>query len=315
MSDSHSNLIIIDKLKEAGSFSESIDISSGTNQYSGSLVLRRLLKEGGFLRTVYCDPGNITVIDSSDDPELEPFRESLIGLGSETPVAFRCNTQSVHPSEILSIRYCDYTWSGETVYDALLKVGAEEEDVDSLLEILELEKEVSLPLGTLEETELRRLLIACSLFAKARFIVYDSPFKNVSNPWKKVLAEILLNQVQTSKQVVIVTGMQSIPSIWKTSPFVQIESSEVKRVRKVTAGTAEKEMQGAVFNVRKLMSKDAIKQQDSKHFITRPMVIYKVQKNRNRPEILQSEAIVNPEFVDDFNINDGTLPGSSLKKF
>ncbi len=192
------------------------------------VVLRQLNEGGEFSRTVKCSPGSITVLPSGRQAKkYEAFRQALLGKTVENNVSIRLGSYNLHASEIHTVGNNEVVEPGTTVRDMLNRAGVNEESHEGLASAVGLTKMLDELTENLEPSVVTRLAITCAFCSRCRIVFVDAPFADVGMEWVPALANFMLQSVVSSNRIIIVTGIERMPRIWKSSPFVETAGVEV----------------------------------------------------------------------------------------
>lgn len=261
------------------------------------LTIRQLSKGGDFIRAVHCAPGRITVISGEDGTGYQPFRDALLGRVGPIPVDVRLAGGEFNVSQVYLVGLAHYLWNGETVREVLRKAGiSTEEVVGASLKVFGLEHVIDLAPTGLTECELRRLAILCALFSSAKILLFDRPFKPLAPDWHEIIAALMLERIKNASQVVVVTGIDHIPEMWKLSPWVKLERVEFGRKKTQTFSAAPSDDNHVLSTVRTMMAahRGTKEKEADGVFRTYPQAIHRPVVRAAVPEALQTEAIQNP---------------------
>ena len=274
-----------EKLKAAGTEPANLGVSlpRGTESVEG-ISLRSLSPSGEFSHAVKAFPGYVTVLQEG---EKEPLRNAL--LGKEGKLELRLGTQELHRSEILLVQSHDALLKEASVQDALRSAGAPDKDIRPLLEKLGLNDVAGKSPRDLGTAALKRLAIGCSMYAKARILLYDRPFAGSDPAWIERIAQLLLSVGEANARAMIVTGEASLPQAWKNNGRVILQDPKQNAGVLTMPG---KPANGVAVSVRDLMQSGQVLSQAS--IITRPQAIYSQLATRSH-EQMQTEAIQNPK--------------------
>ncbi len=276
---------------------------NGDRERRPVLTLRQLSRGGDFIRSVQCQAGQITIITGESGSGYQPFRDSLLGRHGPVPVSLRFDGAELNPSEVYAVGLAHYVWTESSVRGVLTAAGVAAEDTEPLLESLGLLASRDSSPRTLGECGIRRLAIICSLYSQAKVIVFDRPFAPVEPKWWDVLATMMLEKARESSQILIVTGLERIPNIWRSSPFVRTENVDfVKRKTIGFSGAGDEESATALSTVRTLLAYGSPAETEDNLIRTRPQRITKPSTRVAVPEALQTEAITNPRLSEMLNM-------------
>ena len=189
-----------------------------------ALVLRCLLSNSRFLRSIHCYPGRLTVINSNEDKELEPIRRYLIDEDDSIPLGMNFNSKQIHSSELVLANTPDYFWSSKNLISCLEKSGLESSLVRETLKEIGLSSLANEKPNALNKPQIQRLSLILNLNSKSKFIIYDRPFEGLSSKWVDKLALRIERHFSETNQIVIITGLTKVPSVWASSKFVDIEA-------------------------------------------------------------------------------------------
>ena len=301
------------------------DHSVGQGDRAGTVLTLRQYPTGtGFVRTVNCAPGQLTVITGDYETDSKHFREALIGRPSNTPVSIRYGTDDVSASEIFSVGVYDILSNDLTVIKTLERAHVPIEEARALLGHARLSANENIPVRELDESSRRQLSILAGLFSRTRFIFFDRPFHTVPSGAVEPLAGLMLKMAQVSKRIVVVTGVEKTPDIWKSSRDVQFASQETKETKSKTLTLriqreAEPE---AVDSVRSMMQGNRTAAESGEYIFTRPMIINPSGSRQVSGGRMQNESIANPNIPDlagssktngSENGSHGTLTGAKVR--
>ena len=259
------------------------------------LTLRPLTAGVGFVKAVTCPPGNITIIKGDSDSGVTPFREAFYkGTSADVPVDIRYGTQELHPSELSIVGDSETFLTAGTAATALEAAGCPEGTVGDLLEYLAI-KDFSV--SDLPEGVLKRLAVACSLYGPSRVVVYDKPFERMETQWVDRVATLMLESVQRTGRIFVVTSVGRLPSVWRGQGSVRIEAARPGRMRRISFHSASTEPSESIDTVRELLNGNRITDESESVVLTRPQKIHR-PKRAAVPEALQTEAIQNPHLRD-----------------
>jgi len=234
---------------------------------------------GEFGQTVQSQAGMITVVQENGK---EGFRDAVLSGRMD----IRSGNQELHLSEIYFVQNNESLLRASTVTEALRSAGAPGVEIGPLLGEIGLRAASQMAPKDLGVSALKRLSIACSLYARARIILYDRPFLGSDPVWVEKIAQLLLNRGEANARAIIVTGETKLPEVWTNNRQVSIQDP---RQPQLSSGLIARIPNG------QLPTKPGILGGVSPNgeLITRPQPIY--QQNAVRPnEALKSEAIENP---------------------
>lgn len=261
------------------------------------LTIRQLSKGGDFIRAIHCPPGRITVISGEDGTGYQPFRDALLGRVGPIPVDVRLAGGEFNVSQVYVVGLAHYLWNGETVREVLKKAGiTNEEVVGASLKVFGLVHALDLAPTGLTECELRRLSILCALFSSAKILLFDRPFKPLAPDWHEIIAALMIERIKNASQVVVVTGTDRIPEMWKLCSWVKLERVEFGRKKTQTFSAAPSADNQVLSTVRTMMAshRETKDKETDGFFRTYPQAIHRPVVRAAVPEALQTEAIQNP---------------------
>lgn len=264
------------------------------------LQLRQFPTGTGFVRTVNCAPGQLTVLTGDYEKDSKQFRDALVGRPSSTPVTMRYGTDDVSPSEIFSVGVFDILSDDLTVSRALERAHVQGEDAKLLLSQARLSAADGALIRDLDESSRRQLSILVGLFSRTRFVLFDRPFLSVSSGAIEPLAEMMLRAAQVSKRIVVITGVEKIPEIWKNSRDVHFSGHESRETRtKSKTLRIQREIEPeAADSVRSMIQGNRLAAENGDFIYTRPMIINPSGARQASGGRLQNESIANPHFAE-----------------
>jgi hypothetical protein len=277
-----------EKLKAAGAEAPTVSIALARPDESAAdeISLRYMARGGGFVHSVRCRPGCITVIQESGDA---PLRDALLGNGSPGQIDLRSGSNELHRSEIFHALDTSRLSKESSVRQALQAVGAPTDEIPELLRRLGLELSAETAPRDLNPALLKRLAVGCSLFARARILLFDRPFSGAEPAWIERIARLLLEIGEANARVLLITGEAQIPQVLRNDARVLVQ--DPRRAQKPSDEPAvEVRAQSAARN---LIQASAPRQSKREPLVTRPQSIY----YHVRPvatEGVHSEAIANP---------------------
>lgn len=257
------------------------------------IVLRQLTEGDAFSRTIKCRPGSITVIPSGKGAEAyDPFRVALHGRKVEPEVTIRIGSHRVHPSEIHTVNGAEAIRPGMTVEDVLHTVGVPEDSFRDLVDSLGLDIWLEELTERIPSQIVARLAITCALYSRSRIVYVDTPFNDVGSEWAPALANFMLQSVSGTTRVLIVTGVETIPRLWKASPFVDYAGLQTTEWQESTE--IIEETMGYLKKIRHLLG-TAYNPEDT--IVTYPQRI--IRQRTPSGSLLMTEAIENPHLAEE----------------
>lgn len=225
------------------------------------LTVREL--SGSFQRIATCPPGTINVFPH------DPFRSTSLDL--------RFGTKVLHQSECYPTDRVQSSWLNQTVVEVLQNGGTPPAELALVLRQTNLFSHADSRAADLPEGLARTLVATSATYCRARIIVLDRPFLGMDGEQIERVAQLLLERVERSRQIVLVTRQRKCPGSWRRSASVRVEgrrSSLAEKVRK--------------------SEKDSLRVQLAEHFIvTCPQVLKRVPT----PSAVKSETILNSTIV------------------
>jgi hypothetical protein len=247
---------------------------------SSTLLLRQFAQDGRFVRTVKCVSGQVTLIGADTPGTLEPFRAALLGSGAGVGVTMRIGSRDLHPTEVHVVGNARSLWSKNSVADVLHTAGVSESISEQLLAQIGLTGAANASPDMLTPGEARRLVLVCSLFSRSQVLYYERPFVEVEDRWVPVVAQMMLEGAQLGGRIIVVTGVERLPAVWKANPDVYVENLDSQPEK--TKGEPE---------IREMLAGSSTSR-EATYLVTRPQLIH--QKRRVMEVSLQAEAIPNP---------------------
>lgn len=187
---------------------------------AGTLPLRlRLESEHFHSPEIQCLPGHITIIREHAN-DMWPFRDALIGRHTGLPVGLYRGELSIDPEDLTHFTLPSEEWLERTFYQAL--DGGVNQAVKSVSELLDgegLANDLGEPLS--EEEKQAFTLVRC-LQSETQVLHIDAPFLDASAEWVERFAKRILELVEDTRRVCIITGLTSLPSLWKDVPLVDL---------------------------------------------------------------------------------------------
>lgn len=238
------------------------------------ISLRALSPSGEFSHAVKAFPGMVTVLQERG---RESVRDAL--LGREGKLDLRVGTQELHRSEIYLVQSHEHLLREATVRDAIRAAGAPEDEAQPLLEKLGLQDFAGMAPRDLPSSALKRLAIGCSMYARARILLYDRPFSGSDPAWIERIAQLMLRIGEANARAMIVTGEASLPNVWRGNSRVLVQDPKGSSGQTLVSG----KVNGSAVTV-----------PQAARLVTRPQSIYTLVPHRP-PEMMQSEAIANPK--------------------
>ncbi|MCB0344788.1 MAG: hypothetical protein KDD66_06715 [Bdellovibrionales bacterium] len=274
-------------------------------QLGPALTMRELHDADGFGGAVSCKPGEITVLEARG---VAALREALAHRDTRSKITLRYGNRELHPSEIHVVAASRYMWKEATAADVLRTAGAVERVVEPLLERVGLSTAAQNAPADLDDDHLRRLTICASFFSPAKVVVFDKPFNPLDDKWINAIASQMLEAVQTTMKVFVVTEISRVPDVWINNPGVVRAQFEAIRAdeNELSRGEESKRM---LTSMRSMMDSNRTVEESGDFIITRPQTIHTKRTRAIAGEALKTEMIINPE-VSELAIED-TAPRPS----
>ncbi|MCB0322251.1 MAG: hypothetical protein KDD69_01725 [Bdellovibrionales bacterium] len=265
-------------------------VSSATqhsSQEDPSVLLRALAEDGQFIKTVICPPGHITVLDTEANSALNRFRLALLGGGAETQVSMRYGDRELHPSQVNIVGRGEFLWKQQTLEQVLGAAGVKAEAMSELLCRIGLSGQEQQAPRDLSADSRKRVAIACAFFSKSQVLFFDKPFTEIEPDRVKAIAEFLLESAAVGRRIVVVAGLERMPTLWRDHPRVLHGGGATTS----DMGATDASGKGIQEQLRGLKS-EARNSGTGRYFITKPHLMHVAGPNGK--EALQAEAIVNP---------------------
>ena len=256
---------------------------------------------GDFGQTVQSLPGTITVVQENGK---EVFRDAVLGGRMD----IRSGAQELHASEIYFVQNNESLLKAATVTEALKSSGVPQNQLSVLLNELGLKAAAQMAPRDLGVSALKRLSIGCSLYARARILLYDRPFLGSDPAWVERIAQLLLSHGEGNVRSIIITGETKLPQAWTSNPRVSVQDPQQPQT---TSGIIARTPAGQLPARPSVLSGTLI----AGEIVTRPQPIYQ-QAVMRQSETLKSEAIENPntEFHSDLQKLGGGAGLSQLQR-
>ena len=292
------------------------DHSVGQGDRAGTVLTLRQYPTGtGFVRTVNCAPGQLTVLTGDYENDSKQIREALVGRPSTNPVSIRYGTDDVSPSEIFSVGVYDILSNDLTVIKTLERAHVPLEEARALLGHARMSAAENLSVRDLDEPSRRQLSILVGLFSRTRFIYFDRPFYSVPSGAVEPLAGLMLKMAQLSKRIVIIAGVDKAPESWKNSRDVQFTSQEMKdgkaKTKTMTLRIQRAEEPEPVDSVRSMMQGNRTAVEAGEYIFTRPMIINPAGARQSSGGRMQNESIANPNIAELVRSSNGDGAGAA----
>jgi len=274
---------------EAGGFGDAAGSLPHDPTSDPSLVLRAHAESGDFLTSITCVPAQVTVLLTSENEEIEAFRQNLLGTEKNERIAMRLGERVLNSSEIFIAGNADFVWRSSSLDTVLRTSGYSENAARALATRLNLSEKLSSAPGDLSREEIRRLVVACAFRAKSRVVLFDKPFADLDATASNFLAEFMLEGATLGGRIVLVSGVDKVPAPWQAAERVAIEGETPDLLKRTTSILRKDSLVGnQIRSLRREPS--SIRERDS--FVTRPQRIsFGHQSNQ---AALTVEAIANP---------------------
>ncbi len=289
-----------EKLKAAASEIPSNGAALPRNEVQDeSISFRHLAQSGEFVQSIRSQPGYVTVVQESG---RETFRDALLGRSAAGKMDIRAGAQEVHSSEVYLVESHEHLLKAATVRAALVAAGAPEADVMPLLTKLGLETAAAMTPRDLGMSALKRLGIACSIYARARILLYDRPFLGADPGWVERIAQLLLQVGENNARALIITGETQIPQAWKDNERVLVQDPK----QSVTMPARPLNGSSSSRGVDMTAAREIL----ARSLVTRPQSIYH-QSGAKNAEAMKSEAIQNPNLHEKLKQRLGGMAGDA----
>ncbi|NMC62855.1 MAG: hypothetical protein GYA55_06760 [SAR324 cluster bacterium] len=198
------------------------------------LEIRRLGIQGETIRRIRCLPGRITVLRAYTDQELELYSRAIAGT-STARFSILVDELPFRREDHIFIGFDEsFSDDSRTVLQFLLDSGMKEKIVSACLLKFGLGGYDNHAVNSLSDGEAQTLRILAATRQPQRIVILKDPFTAISEQWRELLAQLLVDHVDKGHATVLVVHLSYRPACWIENEY--ISRVQLEGPRKPTIG-------------------------------------------------------------------------------
>jgi len=198
------------------------------------LEIRRLGIQGETIRRIRCLPGRITVLRAYTDQELELYSRAIAGA-SNARFSILVDELPFRREDHIFIGFDEsFSDDSRTVLQFLLDSGMKEKIISACLLKFGLGGYDNHAVSSLSDGEAQTLRILAATRQPQRIVILKDPFTAISEQWRELLAQLLVDHVGKGHATVLVVHLSYRPACWIENEY--ISRVQLEGPRKPTIG-------------------------------------------------------------------------------
>ena len=187
----------------------------------GSVSFRRSLELGRASVRIDCAPGVITVLQDENGQDLPAYESFFLNQKSNERISIERDGRPLELHEVLRVGFSPFAPAESQINQYLSRVGYSESEISKILPDYELDKVHYLPCAHLPQVAQRIVELLGTIRSHEGIVILRDPFMPLSGRWREHFAQLLLNVVTQSNQIVICTQLSFLPQRWSVEGVIQ----------------------------------------------------------------------------------------------
>ena len=187
---------------------------SETGSTHAILSIRRNLELPGATVAIDCRPGTVTVLNDENGGSIQKYCRALSSGVKEERFSVELGGKEYRPGDHIRVGFDSELPESVSITEFLQSKGFGAEEIENIINTYDLRSVHYLHCAQLPETAKRQVQLLIALHSTSPVLLLNDPFLPFNGRWREAFAALLLEHVERTKSICVITNLSFAPKCW-----------------------------------------------------------------------------------------------------